>query len=129
MPGTLTLVGEAFALDYLFDAAAVTRPTAWYVALHAGANGGAGANNEIIANGYARQAVVFTRALNVVSNNAILSFGPDTTVGWGSVTDITIWDALTAGRCLAQGTASAAVIYAIGDTATIAVGALTITLV
>jgi hypothetical protein len=128
MAGTLTPFGEAMALDVLFDATAVTRPTAWYVALHTGANGGSGASNEIVGNGYARQPVVFVRVGNGQSNTAVLSFGPNVTVGWGSVTDITVWDSLTAGNCLAQAVASSAVTYAVGDTATIAIGALTITL-
>jgi hypothetical protein len=129
MAGTLTLVGEALALDYMFDASAVTRPTTWFMALHVGANGGAGAANEIVGNGYARQAVTFTRAGNVISNSTLVTFGPDTTGNWGTVTDVTVWDALTGGRCLAQGTATASVVYAVGDSATIAIGAETITLV
>ena len=126
MAGTFTAVGEALALDYMFTAAAVTRPTVWYQALHAGANGGAGAANELAGNGYARQAVTYTRAGNVMSNSTATAFGPNITANWGSVTDITVWDSLTGGRCLAQGTAGAAVIYNVGDTATIAVGAHTI---
>jgi hypothetical protein len=129
MAGTLTLVGEELALDYMFDVTAVTRPTSWYVALHVGANGGAGASNEVVGDGYARQAVTFSRTSNVVSNTAVLTFGPDVTGNWGTVTDVTIWDSLTAGRCLAQGTATVSVAYAVGDSATIAIGAETITLV
>jgi hypothetical protein len=128
MAGTFTAVGEALALDYMFDAAAVTRPTTWFMALHVGANGGAGAANEVVGNGYARQAVTYTRSGNVMSNSTATAFGPDVTANWGSVTDITVWDAVTAGRCLAQGTAAAAVSYSVGDTATVAIGAHTITL-
>ena len=128
MAGTFTAVGEGLALDYLFDAATITRPTTWYIALHTGANGGAGASNEIVGNGYARQAVTFSRTGNVVSNTAGVTFGPNTGTAWGTVTDITVWDAATSGRCLAQGTATASVTYAVGDSATIAAGAETITL-
>jgi hypothetical protein len=128
MAGILTLVGEQLALDYLFTASAVTRPTTWFVALHTGANGGAGAANEIVGNGYARQAVTFTRSTNVASNSTLGTFGPNVTSSWGTVTDVTIWDAVTAGRCLAQGTATASVAYSVGDSATIAISALSITL-
>jgi hypothetical protein len=129
MANTFTLVGEALALDYMFDAAAVTRPTAWYVALHTGANGGAGAANEIGTGvGYARQAATFTRSGNVMSLATALTFGPCTTTAWGTVTDVTIWDAVTGGRCLGQGTASASVTYAVGDSATMAANSQTITL-
>ena len=128
MAGTLTLVGEELALDYMFDVTAVTRPTSWYAALHVGANGGAGAANEVVGDGYARQAVTFSRTGNVMSNTAVLTFGPDVTANWGTVTDVTIWDSLTGGRCLAQGTATASVAYVVGDSATIAIAAQTITL-
>jgi hypothetical protein len=130
MANTLTLVGEQLALNYTFTTTSVTRPTVWYVALHTGANGGTGANNEITTGeGYARQSVTFSLSSNVITNTAMLTFGPDTTTAWGTVTDITVWDAVTAGRCLAQGTAAASVTYAVGDSATIAIGALSVTLV
>lgn len=128
MAGTLTPTAEGRVLDWLFTVSAPTRPSTWYVALHVGANGGAGASNEIVGNGYARQAVSWSRAGNVVSNTAVLTFGPDASVGWGNVTDITVWDTASGGTCLAQGTATAAVTYAVGDTATIATGTLTISL-
>lgn len=127
MAGTLTLVGVQRTLDWLFTTGAPTRPATWFVALHVGANGGAGAANEIVGLGYARQAVTFTRSGQVMSNTAILTFGPDITTNWGSVTDISVWDSVTAGVCLAQGTDTAPVAYVVGDSATIAAGALTIT--
>lgn len=128
MAGTFTATAENRVLNWIFTTSSPTRPTTWFLALHTGANGGAGASNEISGNGYARQAVTFTVSGNVASNSGAISFGPDTTGNWGSVTDITIWDSVTTGVCLAQGTVSAAVSYAVGDTATIAIGALTITL-
>ena len=106
MANTLTLVGEGLALDWMFTASAVTRPAAWFVALHAGANGGDGSANELVGDGYARQPATFTRAGNVASLAAPLSFGPDTTAPWGSVTDVSVWDSLAGGRCLAQGAAA-----------------------
>lgn len=128
MAGTLTTVGQQRVEDWLFTTGSPTRPTTWFAALHVGANGGAGAANEVSGLGYARQAVAFTRSGNVLSNTALLSFGPDITTNWGSVTDVTVWDLVTAGVCLAQGAATATVVYAVGDTATIPIGALTITL-
>lgn len=127
MAGTLTPTGDQMALDFLFDATTVTRPTTWFISLHTGANGGAGASNEVVGNGYARQAVTFTRSAQTVSNTAVLTFGPDTTTNWGTVTDMCIWTAVTGGTCLVQGTASASVAYAVGDSATVAIGAFTIT--
>jgi hypothetical protein len=129
MASTLTLLGESLALDFLFDTTAVTRATTWFQALHVGANGGAGAANELSGNGYARQAVTYTRTGNVISNSTATTFGPCTTAPWGTVTDMTIWDSATGGRCLAQGTTAVSVTYAVGDSATVAIGAQTVTLV
>lgn len=128
MAGTLTAVGDALALDYIFSTATLTRPTTWYLALHTGANGGAGAANEIVGNGYARQSVTLSRASNVVSNSSLVTFGPCTGTAWGTVTDVTTWDSLTGGRCLAQGTATASVAYYVGDSATVVISSLTISL-
>lgn len=128
MPGTLTAVAEGLVLDWLFTTGSPTRPTTWFMALHTGPNGGAGAANEIVGNGYARQAVTFTRVGNVMSNTGILTFGPDTTVPWGTVTDITIWTLVTGGVCLAQGTVASSVPYTVGDSATLAIGAGQVTL-
>jgi hypothetical protein len=126
--GTYTTIAEQRSLDWLFTTGAPTRPTTWYVSLHTGANGGAGAANELSGNGYARQAVTFTRSGQTVSNNALITFGPNTTTNWGTVTDACVWDSLTTGTCLAQGTLTSSVAYAVGDSATIAAGALTISL-
>lgn len=128
MAGTLTATGEARCLDWLFTTSSPTRPTTWYASLHAGANGGAGASNELVGNGYARQAVSWTRTGNQIANTGSLAFGP-ATGSWGLCTDVCVWDSLTSGTCLAQGTATASVTYNTGDTATVAAAALSLSLV
>lgn len=127
MAGTLSATGENRALAWLFTTSSPTRPTTWYLSLHAGANGGAGAANELVGNGYARQAVTWTQSGNQISNTASVTFGP-ATGSWGTVTDICVWDSLTTGTCLAQSTATASVAYSSGDSATIAASALVLTL-
>lgn len=126
----MTATAENRVLNWLLTTSAPTRPTTWYVALHVGASGAAGASNEITGNGYARQPITaFNVSGNVASNPAQLSFGPNTTANWGTVTDATVWDSITAGTCLLTGTVTTPVAYAVGDTATFAAGALTFTLV
>ena len=130
MAGSFTSVAQGMVLDWLFQpGASPTRPTAFYLSLHTGANGGAGANNEIstTGTGYARQLTTFTRVGNLISNTSAIGFGPATSA-WGTVTDCCVWTAATGGVCLAQGTDSASVTYATNDTATIAPGAQTLTL-
>ena len=128
MSNTLTATGQGMLLDWMFDTSSVTRPTTWFVALHVGANGGDGSTNELSGNGYARQSVTFSRSGNTVTNTAVLTFGPNTTTNWGTVTDITIWTASSGGTCLAQGTATASVTYSVGDSATIAIAAESISI-
>jgi len=125
----LTATAENRALNWLLTTSSPTRPTTWFVALHVGSSGSAGATNELSGNGYARQAITaFTVTGNVATNPAILTFGPDTTTNWGTVTDATVWDSITAGTCLFVGTVTTPVAYAVGDTATLAVAALSFTL-
>ena len=124
----LSPVGETLALSFLFTTTPGVQPIAWYAALHVGPNGGAGAANEIVGQGYARQPVTWALNGNGVTNTAALAWGPNTNTAWGPVTDISIWDAATAGRCLAAGPAATEVTYAVGDTATLSAGAITITL-
>lgn len=124
----LTSTAENRTLNWLLTTSAPTRPTTWFVALHTGANGGQGASNEIVGNGYARQAVTFSVTGNVATNTAILTFGPNTTTNWGLVTDMTIWDSVSSGTCLSVGTVTASVTYAVGDSATVAISALSCTM-
>lgn len=120
--------GEALVLDWLLTTSAATRPTTWYLALHTGAAGANGASNEIVGNGYARQSQTFTRASNVATGVSLLTFGPDTTANWGTVTDYSLWTAVTGGTCLWVGVFGASVAFSVGDSATVAGSGLTFTL-
>ena len=125
----LSLAGENLSVRWLLTAVAAIRPAAWFVGLHAGASGTAGATNEIsVANGYARQPQTFTVTGNVATGVAALTFGPDTTAAWGTVTDFSLWDAATGGNCIWVGTVGSPVTYAVGDSATVAAAALTFSL-
>lgn len=94
-------------LKYLFTASALgTRPTAWHVALHTGDPTLDGSANEVTATPYSRQAATFVADQPVagqpwrVRNNADLVF-PAPTSGAYTVTHVTVFDAATAGTCLA----------------------------
>lgn len=120
---------ETLVLTWIFTNGAATRPTAWYVALHTADPTEVGNVGELSGNGYARQAVTFTApASGATDNTALLTFGPNTTTNWGSVSHLSVWDAVTAGNCLAKGALSSAVTINVGDSLTIAAGALDITL-
>jgi hypothetical protein len=125
----LSNYAESLAIRWLFDDVAVTRPTAWYVALHTADPGETGATGELSGNGYARQSATFTEDTNgLVDNDADITFGPNTTTNWGSVSHVSVWDSLTTGNCLAKGALSSSVTINVNDSLKIATGALDISL-
>lgn len=127
----LTDFGESLAIRYLFDDVGVSRPPAWFVALHTADPTETGSTGEVstTANGYSRVAATFTEDTNgLVDNDALLTFGPNTGTAWGTITHISVWDAVTSGNCLVKGALSSSVAIAVNDSLTIAAGALDISL-
>jgi hypothetical protein len=125
----LSNFAESLAIRWLFDDVAVTRPTAWYVALHTADPTETGGTGELSGNGYARQSATFTEDTNgLVDNDGVITFGPNTTTNWGTVSHISVWDALTTGNCLAKGALSSSVTINVNDSLQIAAGALDISL-
>lgn len=117
---------ENLVLSWLFTSGSTSRPTSWFVALHSQNPTEIGNVGELSSNGYARQACSFTLAGNQVSNSGVITFGPNTSVNWGSVSHLSIWDA--DGNCLAYGPLDAAISINVGDSLTIAAGSLDISL-
>ncbi|AVO37395.1 phage tail fiber protein [Pukyongiella litopenaei] len=105
---------ETLALTFLLTTDPVTRPTAWYVALHTGAPGEDGTNAELAGNGYTRQAATFSVTGDAATNDAQILFGP-ATASWGSVSHFSVWDANSAGNCLYQGALDETKSYGIND--------------
>lgn len=106
----LTDFGENLVQNFRLNNAAATRPTTWFVALHTGDPGETGAANEVttIGTGYARVAVTFgASAGGIVANTALVLLGP-AAIAWGTITHVSIWDAVTAGNCLDKGPLSTA---------------------
>lgn len=123
----VTATFENRLVTWLLSSTAVTRPTAWYIGLHTGTPAADGSTNELSGNGYARQPITPSIASNVASNPAIVTFGPNTTTGWGTVTYASLWDAVTGGNCIALSAVATPTTYAVGDSATFAIGAFTFT--
>lgn len=121
----LSNYAESQVIKWLMTGGAVTRPSAWYVALHTADPGETGASAELSGNGYARQSATFTEDTNgLVDNDADVTFGPNTTVNWGAVTHVSVWDAVSGGNCLYKGPLSSSVTININDSLRIAAGAL-----
>ncbi len=107
-------------------------PTSVYVALSTADPGevGTSISEPAGAHGYARVAVSFSAVAQgadeaTISNDTEVAFGPATD-DWGAITHFAIFDAATAGNMLRHSDLSAPVTLNNGDSATFAVGALTI---
>lgn len=108
MAGSLSDYAEDQVIRWLFTALAVTRPAAWYAALHSAPPGEQGLNGEMNYDGYLRQAVAFgAPASGKIANSASITFpsAPSGTFG----TDVygahwSVWTALNGGNCLGWGT-------------------------
>lgn len=99
----LSNYAEDLVLDFLFTAAAATRPTVWYVALYTVAPGEGGGGTEVSGGSYARTSVSFTvsgTAPTQAANSAAVEF-PTATASWGTVVAAAIYDASTSGNMLA----------------------------
>lgn len=99
-----TNYAETLTLNYLLTAAAVTRPSNWYVALHTADPTETGAVAELaVGNGYARQPVEFDGTAQPYVNADAIMFGPCTTADWGNIVGWSIKDAATNGNTIYKG--------------------------
>ncbi|MFM7066565.1 MAG: hypothetical protein ACKO0U_07050 [Gammaproteobacteria bacterium] len=127
MPNNLTDYGENQLLVWQLTTTAITRPTAWYLGVGTG-NTDITLTGEPSGNGYARQAVSFTVTADTATNSGAITFGPNTTSAWGTMASVAIFDASSGGNCLWAGPLTDAKAIAVGDSLTIAIGALSVTL-
>jgi hypothetical protein len=126
----LSNYAEQVLLDWMMTAEAVTRPTAWYLALFTAApTDVAGSGTEVAGGGYTRQAIAFGAASEAGSttNTGTVAF---TAAGgdFGVVTHLAIFDASSGGNALWHGPLGAARTVSNGDTLSFGVGAITVAL-
>lgn len=109
-------------------------PANVYIALSTAATTDAGGITEPSGNGYARAAVSTTggfsapTAAGVVSNIADIVFAAASGAGWGTVTYVAIFDALTGGNMLYHGALGASKAVGAGDVFKILAGQLSVTI-
>ena len=103
----LSNYGENTVLSWLFTDAALTRPTALYVALHTADPTETGAEDQVTTSNdadYARKVITMAAP---VDGTSLCSSAVSWTINSGSsgftVTHVSIWDALSAGNCLVKG--------------------------
>ena len=123
---------EQHILSWISGTDMPTAPAAVYVALSTADPGETGSTiaEPATGDGYARVAVTFAAIQQAtdpssMSNDAEVAFGP-ATADWGAITHFAVFDAATGGNMLRHAALSAPVTINDADSATFAVGALTI---
>lgn len=122
---------EDLLLQWLLSNASATRPTSWYLALFTTATSDDGSGTEVGSGvGYSRQAITFGTAASgsITNNGSTITFGPNTTTNWGTVTHAAIFDASTAGNMLVHGALSASKSVTVGDSVQFAAGSVVMTM-
>jgi len=99
---SLSNLFETRVLTWLFTGDAVTRPSAFYIALFTSNPAEDASGTEVSTSGtaYARQSATFTVSGNEATNSAAIEF-PTATASYGTVTHIGVFDASTGGNLIA----------------------------
>ena len=118
---------ETHVLDYLFTTGTVTRPTAWYLALHTSNPAEDDSGTEVSTGGYARQSVTFTTSGDTASNSAAIEF-PTATANYGTVSHVGVYTASSGGTLIAYAALSSSKAIETGDVFRVPAGDLDITL-
>lgn len=105
-----------------------TAPAAVYVSLHTADPTDAGSGTEVSGGSYARQAATFGAPSNGASTTTADITYPQATAGYGTVTHIGIFDALTTGNLLYHSPLNTSKTIETGDIFKITSGSLTVTL-
>lgn len=124
---SLSNIFETETLEWLFTTTAVTRPTAWYLALYTVAPGESGGGTECSGTSYARQSFTLTVSGNTASNDANVEF-PTAGSSWGTIVAVGVFTAGTGGDLIAYGNLATSKTIDTGDVFRIPLGDLDITL-
>jgi hypothetical protein len=123
---SLSNYAEDKILDHTLGGTAFTQPAAIYLALHTADPTETGAVGEVTGGSYARKSVTFSAASGgSKANNSAATF---TNMPACTTTHFSLWDALSGGNCLGSGALTQSRTFQLGDTATVASGAITVSL-
>ena len=124
-------------VDHIFRAASFTKPTNLYIALFTSAPSDSGGGTEVSGGSYARQALNpsdtnwyatqggttgNSSGTGGATSNAVDVVFPQATANWGTVVALAIFDAVTGGNLLFQGSLSVSKTINTGDQAKLAAG-------
>ena len=126
---SLTNAFETHTLQYLLTSDALTRPTAWYVALFTSdpTDTGSAGTEVSIGTGYARTPAVFTVTGDTASNSGAVEFPAASGGNWGTVSHIGVMDAATGGNMIVHAALTTSKAINDGDVFRIPTGDLDIT--
>jgi hypothetical protein len=114
-------------LDHVLRNVAYTQPATVYVGLYTAAPTDAGGGTEVAGNAYARKAAAFGAAAGgVASNTGVITFDTPTPSGWGTVSHIGIFDAVSAGNLLYWAPLAVARTVLAGEPPFFAIGSITV---
>jgi len=118
---------ETTVLTWVFTTSSATRPTEWHIALYTASPSDPGGGTEVSGGGYARQSVTFTVSGNTASNTAAIEW-PVATAGYGTVTDVGVFDASSGGNLIAYAALTTSKAIDTGDVFRLPAGDLDVTL-
>lgn len=124
---------ESNLCDHAMGKTSYTKPTTTYVALSTADPTETGSqSNEPSGNGYARQnaSTAFGAANSTTGtavNTSVITFGPCTTSGWGTITHALYCDSLTTGNGLIYLALTASRTISVGDSLQFATSQLSVT--
>jgi len=122
---------ETEILDHVFAGAAYTAPSTKYLALFTAiSDGEAGTVTEVSTSGtaYVRQSVAFTTSGDTTSNSGAVEYPTATGGGFGTVTHVGVYDAVSSGNLMCYATLSSSKVISAGDVFRVPTGDLDITL-
>lgn len=120
---------ETHVLNYVFSAASVTRPTAWYVGLFTADPTDTGSTaSEVSGSGYARTSVSFTVSNDLATNSAAVEFPAASGGNWGTISHMAVMTASSGGDMIVHSALTVAKAINDGDVFRIPTGDLDITL-
>lgn len=123
----LTAYGENLLANFAFNGESITRPTGWWVALHSQDPGVDGDVGECVGAGYSRAQATFSASDDgrVANDTADVEF-PVSLSAWGTMTHISVWDAVEDGNCLLYNALLSPVIVSVGGHVIFPAGSLAI---
>lgn len=118
---------EGALVAHIFGGATYTPPAGIYVALFTDDPAEGGTGTEVSGNAYVRKQFTFTTLNSTASNASTVEWPAATGAGWGTITHVALYDAVSGGNLLFYGALTTPRTVSTGDIFRIVSGELEIT--